>query len=146
VRRDSNAWLLLILFGKGLGVRFAVGIEEFLTALLPRSSELGRCDIPIRPAFLRNRTQILPEIFRRGAAKEPVTHVDFVDDETQFEQNRVRDHRVVIRIGLLRDIEVLLHNAPGVGEKRPVRIDPGPEFIRLSNRSRPLLRAKSTLS
>ena len=45
---------ILVLFTQGLGVRFAVGIEEFLSALLPRRFEFGRRDVPVRPAFLGN--------------------------------------------------------------------------------------------
>jgi hypothetical protein len=44
----------LVLFTQGLGIRFAVGIEEFLSALLPRRFEFGRRDVPVRPAFLGN--------------------------------------------------------------------------------------------
>ena len=44
----------LVLFTQGLGVRFAVGIEEFLSTLLPRRFEFGRRDVPVRPAFLGN--------------------------------------------------------------------------------------------
>jgi len=44
----------LVLFAQGLGVRFAVRIKEFLSALLPRRSEFGRCNVPVRPAFPGN--------------------------------------------------------------------------------------------
>ena len=47
---------LLILFTESLDVRFAVRIEEFLVALLPRRFEFGRCDVPVPPAFLGNGT------------------------------------------------------------------------------------------
>jgi len=39
-----------------LGDLFAVRIEEFLAALLPRRFEFGGCDVPVRPAFLGNGT------------------------------------------------------------------------------------------
>jgi hypothetical protein len=44
----------LVLFAQGLAVRFAVRIKEFLSALLPGRSEFGRCNVPVRPAFLGN--------------------------------------------------------------------------------------------
>ena len=47
---------LLVLFSDSLGVRFAVGIEKFLATLLPRHLEFGRCDVPIRSAFLGDGT------------------------------------------------------------------------------------------
>jgi hypothetical protein len=77
--RDRKSEIpLLILFTESLDVRFAVRIEEFLAPLLPRRFELGRCDVPVRPAFLGNSTQVLAEIFHRGPTEEPVTHVDLV--------------------------------------------------------------------
>jgi hypothetical protein len=45
-----------------LNVRFAVRIVEFLAALLPRRFKFGRCDVPVRPAFFGNGTQVLAEI------------------------------------------------------------------------------------
>jgi hypothetical protein len=47
---------LLVLFTESLGVCFAVGIEEFLAALLPRRFEFGRRDVPVRAAFLSDGT------------------------------------------------------------------------------------------
>ena len=55
-RRIVQKDLDLVLFTDSLGVGFAVGIEEFLAALLPRRLEFGRCDVPVRPAFLGNGT------------------------------------------------------------------------------------------
>jgi len=46
----------LILSTKSLNVRFAVRVEELLAALLPRRFEFGRCDVPVRSAFLGNGT------------------------------------------------------------------------------------------
>ena len=51
---DPSSQIALVLFAQGLGVRFAVRIKEFLSALLPRRSEFGRCNVPVRPAFLGN--------------------------------------------------------------------------------------------
>ena len=45
---------ILVLFAQGLGKGFAVRIKEFLSAVLPRRSEFGRCNVPVRPAFLGN--------------------------------------------------------------------------------------------
>ncbi len=47
---------LLVLFSDSLGVGFAVRIEEFLAALLPRRLEFGRCDVPVWSAFFGNGT------------------------------------------------------------------------------------------
>ena len=98
----------LILFTESLGVRFAVRIKEFLAALLPRRFEFGRCDVPVRPAFPGNGTQILAEIFHRGPAEEPVAVVDLVNDQAGLEDNRVRNHGIVVGIGVLGDVEIFL--------------------------------------
>jgi hypothetical protein len=45
---------LLILFTETLDVRFAVRIEEFLAAFLPRRFEFGCCDVPVWSAFFSN--------------------------------------------------------------------------------------------
>ncbi len=72
----------LILFSESLDVGFAVRVEEFLAALLPRCLEFGRSDVPVRPAFPGDGTEILAQIFDRGAAEEPVAVVGFINDQT----------------------------------------------------------------
>jgi hypothetical protein len=42
---------------------------------------------------------------------------------------RVRDHRVVVGVGVLLDVEVLLDDAPRVGEEGPLGADRGPELL-----------------
>jgi hypothetical protein len=66
----------LILFADSLGVSFAVRIEEFLAALLPSCSEVGRRDVPIRPAFLGYGAEVLTEFLRGGPTEEPIAIVD----------------------------------------------------------------------
>src|SRR5580700_3827006 len=95
----------LILFTESLDVCFAVRIEELLAALLPRRSEFGRCDIPVRPAFLGNNTKILPEILESRPAPEPIAVVDLINDKTGREHNHVGNHRIVERIGVFSDVE-----------------------------------------
>ena len=65
-----------------MDVSFAVGVEEFFAALLPSRFEFGGCDVPVRPAFPGNDTQVLAEIFESGPAEEPVAVVDFINDKT----------------------------------------------------------------
>src|SRR5215467_3889367 len=136
--------LLLVLFAKSLYVRFAVRIEEFLAALLPRRLEFGRCDVPVRPAFLGNGTQVLPEIFQRGPPEEPVAVVDLINDKTGLEDNRVGDHGIVDRISVFGDVEIFLDDTPRVGEERPVGADSAAKFTRLTdivgaNRDKPAI-------
>jgi hypothetical protein len=57
-----------------------------------------------------------------GPAPEPVADVDLLDHEPGGEDQRVRHARVVVvRVGVLVDVEVLLHLEVGVGQERPAR-------------------------
>jgi hypothetical protein len=123
---------LLILFTESLDVRFAVRIEEFLAALLPRRFEFGRCDVPVRPAFFGNGAQILAEIFHGGPTEEPIAVVDLINDKTGLEHNHVGDHGIVEWISVFGDVEIFLDDTPRVGEERPVGTNSAAIFIRLS--------------
>jgi hypothetical protein len=105
---------LLILFTESLDIGLAVRIEKFLAALLPRRFEFGGCDVPVRPAFLGNGTQVLAEIFESGPAPEPVAVVDLIDDETGLEDNHMGDHGIVGRIRIFGDVEIFLDDTPRV--------------------------------
>src|SRR3974390_1203034 len=122
-RRISNSSPLLILFTESLDVGFAVRIKEVLAALLPRRPEFGRCNVPVWPAFLGNDTKILAEFFHRGPAEEPVAIVDFINDKAGLEDNHMRDHRIMGRIRVFGDVEVLLDDTPRVREEGPVSDD-----------------------
>jgi hypothetical protein len=52
-----------------------------------------------------------------------------VHDEARLEHERVGDHRIVVRVGVLLDVEVPLDDAPRIGQERPVRADRGPELL-----------------
>src|SRR5438093_13251875 len=72
----------LVLLTKRLDVCFAVLIEEFFAPFLPCRFKFGRCDVPVRPAFPDNDTQVLSEILDCGSAKVPVAVVDPINDKT----------------------------------------------------------------
>ena len=91
----------------------------------------GVVDVPVRPAFLGNGTQVLAEIFRSGPAEEPVAVVDFVNDQTGLEDKHVRDHGIVERICVFGDVEVFLNFSPRIAEERPVGADSCAIFSRL---------------
>jgi hypothetical protein len=122
---------LLILFTEGLDVRLPVRIEEFLTALLPRGFEFGRRDIPVRPAFLEDRAEVLAEFFHRRPPEEPIAHVDFINHEIGLEHDDVGDHGIVERVGVFGDVEIFLDGTPHVREERPVGGDAAAILIRL---------------
>src|SRR3984893_7734797 len=125
---------LLILFTESLDVRFAVRIEQFLAALLPRRFEFGRCDVPVRPALSNYGAEVLPELLHSGPAEEPVAVVDLVDDKTGLEDNHVGDHGIVDGVGVLGDVEILLDNATRIGEEGPVCTNSRAIFTRLEDR------------
>jgi hypothetical protein len=77
--------LPLILFTESLDVRSGVRIAVLLAALLARSFEFGRCDVPVRPAFPGDGAQVLAEILQSGPAEGPV---DVVDDKTGLTPHR----------------------------------------------------------
>src|ERR1700710_2284291 len=59
----SRSPAILVLFADGLKIGLAVRIERILVARLPGSFEFGRGDVPVRPAFPADRTQVLAELF-----------------------------------------------------------------------------------
>ena len=105
---------LLILFTESLGVSFAVRIEEFLAALLPSCSEVGRCDVPIRPAYLGYGAEVLTELLQGRPTEEPVAIVDFINNKAGLKDNHMRDHWIVEGIGIFGDIEIFLHDTSRV--------------------------------
>ena len=86
-------------------------------------SSFPACDIPIRSALLENGAQVLTQISERRAAEKPIAIVDLVHDEARFQNDYGRNHRIVFCIGVFCDVEILLHDSPGIREKRPVRAD-----------------------
>ena len=52
-----------------------------------------------------------------------------MDDEPGLEHERVRDHRVVLGVGVLLDVEILLDDALRVGEEGPLGADRGTELL-----------------
>src|SRR6202022_614398 len=108
----------LVLFTESLEVSLVIWIKELLAALLPCSLNLGRRDVPVRPAFHADGAQVLTELLHRRSTEEPVAAVDLVDDETGLEHNHMRDHGIVHGISVLGDVEILLKNAPRTREER----------------------------
>ena len=75
------------------------------------------------------RAEVAPEVVDRRTTPEPVAVVDAVHDEPGLEHERVRDHRIVVGVGVLLDVEVALDDAPRVGRgtstaRRPTRGTP----------------------
>jgi len=73
------------------------------------------------------------KIVHRGPSEVPVAVVDLVNDETRFENNHIRDHRIVDGIGVFDDVEVFLNDPSRIGEEGPVGADPAAIFVRASD-------------
>ena len=50
-----------------------------------------------------------------GRPKKPVAVVDFEYDETRFEDDDMGDHRIVLGVGVLGDVEFLLNLSSRIG-------------------------------
>src|SRR5450432_3631306 len=121
----------LLLLSEYFYVRLAVRKEMVFLTPLPCGFQAGTGNVPIGPAFPGHFPQILPEFLDRRPAEKPITVVDFEYDELRLEDNRVRNHRIVSRIRVLGYVQILLHLAPGIGQKRPMRSYAATELVRL---------------
>src|SRR4051812_38232645 len=75
---------------------------------VPALAQSRRGEVPVWPHLLEQLAQIAPQVLWRGAAPEPVAVVDLVDDEVRREDEGVREHRVVPRVGVLLNVQVPL--------------------------------------
>src|SRR5258708_4394485 len=83
--------------------------------------------------FLNNRTQVLPKLFDGRPAEKPVAVVDLEYHETGFEDDDMRDHRIVLGVRVLGDVEILLNLASRIGQKRPMSASAGAVLIGRGN-------------
>src|SRR5215203_4647887 len=107
----------------------APAMERREVARVPGVAQPGGAEVPVGADLARDSPQVVPEVDDRGAPPEPVAVVDLVDDEPGLEHERVRNHRVVVRVGVLLDVEVLLDDALRVREEWPLGADRRPEFL-----------------
>src|SRR5215831_10178736 len=75
-------------------------VEGRELARVPGFAESGRAQIPVGADLTRHGAQVVPEIDGGRAAPEPVAVVDAVDYEARLEHERVRDHRIVLGVGI----------------------------------------------
>src|SRR4051794_32249777 len=87
---------------------------------VPALAQPWRGEVPVGAYLARHRAQVLTQVLEGGTPPEPVAVVDAVDDQAGLENERVGDHRVVLRVGVLLDVELLLRGAAGVRQEGPV--------------------------
>jgi len=81
----------------------------------PSGFQFGPSNVPVRAAFLQHRTQVLTKLFNGRSAKKPVAVVDLEYNETRFEDDDMRDHRIVLGVGVFGDVEILLNFSSRIG-------------------------------
>ncbi len=113
--RESFEDSVLLLLPKYLPVGLAVRIKAIMFAPFPGGFQFGPGDVPVRATFLQRSSQILPKLFDGRSTKKPVAIVDFEYNETRLEDNYMRDHRIVLGVRVLGDVEILLNLAPRIG-------------------------------
>src|SRR5712691_10160246 len=111
----SMAFPRLLLLLKYLPVGLAVGIKATVFALFPVGFQFGRRDVPIWTPFPEHNTQVLSKLLQRRSAKKPVAVVDLEHHATRFQNDDMRNHRIVIRVRVLGDVEILLNLASRIG-------------------------------
>ena len=98
-------------------------VEMRKVARIPRLAERWFAQVPVWADFLSHGTQVVPKIENRRTTPEPVAVIDAVDYETRLEYERMRDHRIVLRVGVLLNLEVLLNLPLRIGEEGPLGSD-----------------------
>src|ERR1700720_1514434 len=98
-------------------------VETREVTRIPCLAESRSTQIPVWADFARHVAQVVPKIDDRRTPPEPVAVVDAVDHEARLEHERMRDHRVMLGVGVLLDGEILLNRSGGVRKEGPYGSD-----------------------
>jgi len=98
-------------------------------ALLPVLSEARFTQVPVRSDLTCHFAKIAIEVIDRRSAPVPVSVVDAMYDEPRPPDESVRNHWIGMKVRVFLDVEVFLHLAAGIGEKRPLRANRGSEVV-----------------
>src|SRR6266404_679589 len=105
----------LFLLPKHLPVGLAIGIKAVMFTAFPSGFQFRLANVPVRTTFLQHSTQVLPKLFDGRSAKKPVAVVDLEYNKTRFEDDDMRDHRIVLGVGVFSDVEILLNLSSRIG-------------------------------
>src|SRR4029077_856432 len=111
----SFRWFGLFLLPKHLSVGLAIGIKASMFAPFPSDFQFWPSDVPIRTTFPQHSTQVLPKLFDGRSAKKQVAVIDLEYNKTWFADDEIRDHRIVLGVRVLSNVEVLLNLACRIG-------------------------------
>src|ERR1700729_1079501 len=104
--------------GRDRAGRLAVpAVEVREVARVPGLAEPRGAQVPVRADLGGGGAQVTPQVVERRAAPEPVAGIDAGHDKTRLEHQRVRDHRVVLWVGVLGDVEFPLDGPAGIGQE-----------------------------
>src|SRR6266404_2404367 len=120
----------LFLLPKHLPVGLAIGIKAIMFTAFPSGLQFGPTNVPVRTTFLQYSTQVLPKLFDGRSAKKPVAVVDLEYNETRFEDDDMGNHRIVLGVRVLGDVEILLNLSSRIGQKSPMSADTVAVLIR----------------
>ena len=81
----------------------------------PSGFQFGLSDVPVQTALPQHSTQVLPKLFDGRPAKKPVAVIDLENNETRLEDDDMQDHRIVLGVRVLGDVEALLNLASRIG-------------------------------
>src|SRR5580704_2737339 len=87
---------------------------------VPSFAESWGAQIPVGADLARHNPQVVPEVDDRRPPPEPIAVIDAVDDESRLEHECMWNHRIMLRVGVFRDVEVLLNGSVGVREEGPL--------------------------
>ena len=104
-------------------------VERRVVAGVPLLAQARRAQVPVGADLAHHLAQVVPEVDEGRTSPVPVAVVDPVDDEPGLQHQRVRDHRVVVGVRVLLDVEVLLHGPLRVLEERPLGAERGAELL-----------------
>src|SRR5277367_4369242 len=93
-------------------------VETREVTRIPCLAESRSTQIPVWADFTRGGAQIVPKIDDRWTPPEPVAVIDGVNHEARLENERMRDHRIVLGVGVLLDVEVFLNGSVGIRKER----------------------------
>src|SRR6202030_3489136 len=92
-----------------------IGIKVIVFTPFPSGFQFGLSNVPVRTALPQHRTQVSPKLFDGWSAKKPVAVIDLEYNQTWFEDDDIRDHRIVLGVCVLGDVKILLNLASRIG-------------------------------
>src|SRR5215831_1612920 len=105
-------------------------VEARKVACVPRLSESGFAQVPVRADLGCHGAQVVPKVHDGRATPEPVAVINAVDHEPGLKYESMWDHRVVLGVGVLLDVEVLLNFPIRVGEETPLGANGRTELLK----------------